>query len=333
MRRRDFVTGLLVVIAAGRAQAQQPAKVYRIAVVSSATPPSDMSETGTRPLYRAFFSRLRQLGYIEGQNLSVERYSLEGRTEHFEELAARVVRSNPDLIFPSGPSALTRAFKSATSIIPIVTVTGDPVASGIASSLARPGGNVTGFTSVVMESFVGKQLELLKQAVPTISRVAFLRDPANPIQQLNPSEISDLEKVLKLKLQILTVGKPEDIESAFLAAARERADALWVGVSPLTWRHRTRIAELAAKNRLSAVYYSKEYVEAGGLLSFGPPNTIELYPRAASYVDKILKGANPAELPVQQPSKFELVINLKTAKSLGLTIPPSLLARADQVIE
>jgi len=275
---------------------------------------------------------MRELGWAEGKNIAFEFRFAEDKAERLPELAVELVRLKVDLIVTAGtPAAL--AARQATTTIPIVAVgLNDPVPLGLVTSLARPGGNVTGFTSVVMEGFVGKQLELLKEAVPAISRVAFLRDPANPIQQRNPSEISDLEKALRLKLQILSVGTPEDIESAFQAVARERADALWVGASAVTVRHRTRIAQLAAKNRLPAVYYSRAYVEAGGLLSYGP-NDIELYPRAASYVDKILKGAKPGDLPVEQPTKFELVINLKTAKALGLTIPQSLLARADEVIQ
>jgi len=276
---------------------------------------------------------MRELGWTEGKNIAFEVRYAEGKSERLPELALEFVRLKVDVIVTIGTPA-TLAARQATTTIPIVAVAfSSPVELGLATSLARPGGNVTGFMSMVPGDWLGKQLELLKQAAPTISRVAYLTDPVNPVQQLlTPTQQSSLETALGLKLQIRRAGKPEDIESAFQAAARERVDALNVGMSAVTWQYRTRIAQLAVKHRLPAVYFLRDFVEAGGLLSYGP-DPFDLYPRAASYVDKILKGANPAELPVEQPTKFELVINLKTARALGLTIPPSLLARADEVIQ
>ncbi|MGH2405926.1 MAG: ABC transporter substrate-binding protein, partial [bacterium] len=274
---------------------------------------------------------LRELGYVEGKNIVIEWRYAEGKFDRLPELAAELVRLEVDVIVAGGPRS-TRAAKEATVTIPIVmTQDGDPVGSGIVASLARPGGNITGLTSLTPQ-LSGKRLELLKEIVPKLSRVAVLwsstgRDSAQALRQTELAAGG-----FKLLLQYLDIQSPKDIDTIFRAATRGRADAVLVLSSAVLVSHRAQIADLAAKNRLPAIYPFPEFAEAGGLVSYGA-SISDLFRRAATYVDKILKGAKPADLPVEQPTKLELVINLKAAKQIGLTIPPNVLARADKVIK
>jgi len=276
---------------------------------------------------------LRDLGWVEGRNLVIEARAAGGQLDRLPALARELIALNPDLIVASAPQP-SRAAKDATSVLPVVFVgVADPVRVGLVQSLARPGGNVTGVATLVPGGFMAKQLELLKEAVPGASRVATLGNPTNDVYRVTfPVEIPPAARALGLRLQVLEVAEPGQIEGAIEAAVRERADALHVLGDPIFHSPPTRLPELAARARLPAIYISAELVRAGGLMSYGT-NLPELSRRAASYVDRILKGAKPAELPVEQPTKFDLVINLRTAKALGLTIPQSLLLRADQLIE
>jgi putative ABC transport system substrate-binding protein len=314
-------------------EAQPPAgKVPRIGLLSPSAPfdagrnPSDLAV-----LFAAFREGLRELGYVEGQNIKIESRWAEANYDRLPGLAAELVGLKVDVIVTYGtPTSL--AAKRATSTIPIVMAAIiDPVASGLVTNLARPGGNLTG-QSMMSPDLVGKQLELLKEVVPKVSRVALLHNPANPGNAPQAQHGQDAARALGVRLQLLEARGPSEIDSAFAAMTNEQAGAVIVLVDAILQGNRTRITDLAARHRLPAVYGLSEYAEAGGLLAFGP-SRLDLFRRAATYVDKILKGAKPADLPVQQPTKFELVINLKTAKALGLTIPPSVLVRADQVIE
>jgi putative ABC transport system substrate-binding protein len=334
--RRWFVTRLpLGLVAAPRvAEAQQARKVYRIGYLSPSSPSDPerlASPFGERGL-AAFRQGLRELGYVEGENIAIEKRWAEGRFERLPDLAAELVRLKVDVIV-SVVTQASLAAKHATRTIPIVMVAaGDPLGSGLVASLARPGGNVTGPSSMYSD-LVGKQLEVLKEIVPKLSRVAVLWNPANAAwhaQMLKATGVA--APALGLQVQLLEARGPDELEGAFAAMTRQHASALLVAVDVIFALHARRIADLAAKRHLPAMYGSSEHVEAGGLISYAP-NIPDVFRRAATYVDKILKGAKPGYLPVEQPTKFELVINLKTAKALGLTIPPSLLARADQVIE
>jgi putative ABC transport system substrate-binding protein len=329
VHRRAFIGtvagGLLAApLAAGAQQAEKGARVGFLAT-SLATGPH---------LTEAFRQGLRDLGYVEGRNVVIEYRDAQGKIERLPALAAELVALKVDVIVaPNTPAAL--AAKQATRTLPIVFVgAGEPVASGLVTSLARPGGNVTGL-SVVSPELVGKWLELLTQAVPEVSRVAVLRQPGAMDEQTEKDMLKGAEvaaRALGVRLQFVEARSPADFERAFSDMTRERAGALTVRPAPMFVSGRRRLVDLAAKNRLPAVYPWREFVDAGGLMAYGP-NLADLYRRAAPYVDRILKGAKPGNLPVEQPTKFELVINLKTAKALGLTIPPSLLQRADQVIE
>jgi len=305
------------------AEAQQAGKIPRIGVLRQGSSPD--------PLVEAFRQGLRELGYAEGRNVSIEYRWAEGRAERLPALAAELVRLKVDVIVASGVEAL--AVKRATTSIPIVMpVSSDPVRLGLVSSLARPGGNVTGLASF-FDELAGKWVELLKQVLPRISRMAVLRYPeVDPnLTQLRASEAA--ARSLGVRLHVLNAGDPDDLATAFAEAGSNRAEALIVFPSAFLFAHRARVVELAARHRLPTMYGQREYVVAsGGLMSYGP-DLHDLFRRAAVYVDKILKGAKPADLPVEQPTKFELVINLKTARALGLTIPRSLLLRADDVIE
>ena len=318
--------GLLVVPLA--VEAQRAGKVYRIGVLGN-TPPATSPET--LRIWEAFLQGLRERDWVEGQNIVFERRFAEGRAERFPDLAAELVRLKVDIIVASAtPGSL--AAKRATTTIPIVmAVIYDPVGSGLVASLARPGGNVTGVSWLGPE-LSAKRLELLKEAVPVISRVAVLWNPSNPAQTLAVRDMQTVAPRLGVTLQFREVRSPNDFDSAFTAMTRNRPDALFTASDPLNFVERTRILEFAAKSRLPAIYDWREFVDLGGLMAYGA-NLSDLYRTVATYVDKILKGAKPADLPVEQPTKFELVINLKTAKALGLTIPPSVLIRADQVIE
>jgi putative ABC transport system substrate-binding protein len=274
---------------------------------------------------------LREHGYVDGQNSTlVERWA-EGRSERFPELIEEIVNLRVSVIFAlSLPAAL--AAKGATKTIPIVFVASDPLGSGLVSSLARPGGNLTGFSLSLGDEFSSKWLELLKQAVPNASRVAVLFNPVNPVTAHYVAVLRSASEKLGVVLQPQAISDPDQFEGAFATIVAGSAQALVVVIDPLTTTYRARIAELAAKNRLPAMYGFREFVDAGGLIAYGV-NLPDLCRRAAIYVDKIIKGANPADLPVEQPTTFELIINLKTAKALGLQIPPTLIAIADEVIE
>jgi putative ABC transport system substrate-binding protein len=278
----------------------------------------------------AFRQGLRQLGYTERKDIVIESRSADRKLDRLNELAADLVRLKVDVIVTRGPPA-TRAAKAATGIIPIVmTQDPDPVANGFVASLARPGGNITGLSTLAPETS-GKQLELLKEIVPKLSRVAVLSTSTSPGQTLQLREIGLAAGPLGVQLQSLDVLGPKDIETAFRAASNEHPEAFIVFGGGILVAQRARIIEYMVKNRLPAIYSSQSLVEVGGLMSYGV-NATDLDRRAATYVDKILKGAKPADLPVEQPKKFELIVNLKTAKQIGLTIPPNVLARADKVI-
>jgi putative tryptophan/tyrosine transport system substrate-binding protein len=317
-----LVVAVLLAVA-GIPNAQQPTKIPRIAYLG-ATSSSNTART------EAFRQGLRELGYVEGKNIITEWRFAEDKADRLAGLAAELVRLKVEVIVTSGPAA-TRAAKEATSTIPIVMAQdNDPVGNGFVASLARPGGNITGLATLAPE-IGGKRLELLKEIVPKLSRVAVLGTSTQPgnVQQLK--EVERAAGALGVKLQYLDVLDPKDIEIAFREAGKGRADVVLTLTGAILLSHRAQLADLAAKNRLPAIYAQPEFVQDGGLMTYGV-NLNDLWRRAAAYVDKILKGAKPADLPVEQPTKFELVINLKAAKQIGLTIPPNMLARADRVI-
>jgi putative ABC transport system substrate-binding protein len=320
-----YLIALAITSAPLPAEAQQAGRVPRIGFLS-ATSPSD------RPaLLDAFRQRLRELGWVEGQNIVIDYRYAEGRVDRLPDFAAELVRLKVDLIVSFGTQGVTAA-KNATGTIPIVMIAvRDPVGTGLIASLARPGGNVTGVSGYAGLESVAKQLELLKETVPTVRRVAVLSNPTNAYHQLAMREVNVAARSLGVQLQLLEAPGPKEFDGAFAAMAKERAEALLVLSDVMLNSHQTRIADLAARSRLPAAYGVRESVEAGGLMSYGS-SFLDLHRRSAAYVDKILKGARPADLPVEQPSTFELVINLKTAKALGLTIPQSLLQRADEII-
>jgi len=308
----------------GMAEAQQQKKVPRIGFLVGASPSTNAART------EAFRQGLRELGYVEGKNIVIEYRYAEGKLDRLPDLAAELVRLKVDVIVTGG-SQTTRATKQAASTIPIVMAQdNDPVGNGFVASLARPGGNITGLATLTPE-ISGKRLELLKETVPRLSRLAVLGTSTEPGNSQAVRETELAAGASRVQLQYLDVRDPRDIESAFHAASKERADAVLVLVSAVFNAHRTQLVEVAVKSRLPAIYTNSEYVDAGGLMTYGVSIT-DLFHRAATYVDKILKSAKPADLPVEQPIKFELVINLKTAKQIGLTIPPNVLARADRVI-
>jgi putative ABC transport system substrate-binding protein len=318
---------LLLTVPLGTAAAQSPAKVPRVGYIS----PGSSSDPARLRRFEAFRQGLRELGYVEGQSIVLEPRWAEGKYDRYPALAADLVRLKVDVIVASGGAA-TQAVKQATRTIPIVmSVVIDPVGSGLVPSLAHPGGNLTG-TSMMAPDLVGKQLEMLKELVPGVSRVALLRNPSNPGSAPQLREAEAAARALGVGLRTLEARDPQEIDSAFAAMTREPAGALMVLVDAIFTNQVRQIAELAAKRRLPSIYGQREYAEAGGLMVYSS-NPFDLERRAATFVDKILKGAKPADLPIEQPSKFDLVINLKTAKVLGLTIPSSLLRRADQVIE
>jgi ABC-type uncharacterized transport system substrate-binding protein len=332
MDRRAFIStlagGFLAVPLA--AEAQEAAKVPTIGMLST-TP---LEHPQARAALGQFRQALGELGYVEGRNLVIEHRSAEGRVERFPVLAAEMVRLRVDLIVVfSTPSA--RAARQATSTIPIVAPTmQDPVRDGLVASLARPGGNVTGLTFLGSE-LVPKRLALLKEAIPGVSRVAVLWHPGGLAERTGQEMVNEAEAAargLGVQLQLVRAEAPKDLDGAFSAIKRWRANAFVPLPSPMLFAERKRIVDLAARHRLPAMYIGREFVDLGGLMAYGA-NQFDLIRRGATYVDKILKGAKPGDLPIEQPTKFELVLNLKTAKALGLTIPPSLLQRADQVIE
>jgi putative tryptophan/tyrosine transport system substrate-binding protein len=322
----SIITFVLVVVGA-EAWAQQPKKIARLGYLSPVDAATDS------PRAEGIRLALRDLGYIEGQNIAIEYRYAEGKSDRYPGLAAELVRLKVDIIVVSGGDMPIRAAKNATKTIPIV-MTGqgsDPVRAGHVESLARPGGNVTGLT-VLTRELGGKRLELLKEAVPKLARVAVLYDPANraslhEVKELLPADA----RALKLTIEPWEIRAVDDFEKVFAALNKQRPDGLYVPGTALMRANGKRIVDFALKSRLPSVYGSRGYVEAGGLMYYGA-DLADSYRRVATYVDKILKGAKPADLPVEQPTKFELVINLKTAKRIGLTIPPSVLARADRVI-
>jgi putative ABC transport system substrate-binding protein len=326
MNRRTFLCGLTVGTFALplAAAAQQAGKVPRIGFLFYGSP-------GPSPEVEAFRQGLRELGYVEGQNIAIDYRFASGQVERLPELAAELVRLKVDVIVtPTTPASL--AAKQATSTIPIVFAgVADAVGAGLITSFARPGGNITGLASISAE-LGGKRLELLKEVVPKASRVAVLYNPADRSNVLALRVLQESAPALRLTLQPLEVRGPGEFEGAFVAMTRERAHALFGAAGVLTFEHRKVLVDLTAKSRIPAMWGHRQFVDAGGLMSYAV-NWYDQLRRTATYVDKILNGAKPADLPVEQPTKFELVINLKAAKALGLTIPPSLLQRADEVIQ
>ena len=328
-RRRFLLTCLSGALAAPlAAEAQRARKVQRVGVMLNvcATP-----QSGTSSLPEAFFQGFRERGLVDGQNVALEIRCAEGRTERFSVFAAELVNQRVDvLVAASTPGAI--AAKRATSTIPIVMLSvSDPVGSNLVDSLARPGGNVTGL-SVLAPQLSAKRLDLLKQMLPQLSRVVVLWNSANDGMKLRFREAEGAARTLGMTLQSVAVRSPDDFDSIFAAMAKDRPESLLVLADTVTTANRRRAVEFAANNRVPAIYETRLFVESGGLMSYGV-DMHEHYRRAAIYVDRILKGTKPEDLPVEQPTKFELVINMKTAKAIDLTIPPSLLARADQVIE
>jgi putative ABC transport system substrate-binding protein len=324
--RRTFMamSAIAILTAPLAAEAQQPVRVPRIGFLWP-SPPSERQY-----LLDAFRQGLRELGYIESQNIVVEVRSAEGKYDRLPALATELVHLKVDVIVTTASPA-TMAAQQATKTIPIVmAVVVDPVATGFIASLARPGGNITG-VSIMASDLVGKQLDLLKQVVP-IFQVVVLWNPANPgnAPQLREAEVA--ARKLGVRLKPLEARNPDDLDNAFAAMTKERPSGLIVLVDTMLVGHRARLADLAAKSRIPAIYGLRDHVEAGGLMAYSA-NLTEMYRRAATYVDRILKGSKPADLPVEQPTKFEFVINLKTAKALGLTFPQSILTRADEIIQ
>jgi putative ABC transport system substrate-binding protein len=324
--------GLAFLAAPIAAEAQSAEKIPRIAVVFSVVPLIQLlGSEPSEPHMRAFLQELRTLGYVEGQNIMIERRSAEGRFERFPEIFAELVQAKMDVIV-TGTHPATQAAKEATRTIPIVMATSavDAVTAGLVASFARPGGNITG-NSAVEPQLQGKRLALLKEAVPSVSRVAMLLDAKEP-RPTQEEVFRTVAAALRLTLLPVTVHEPEQFATAFATFTRQQANGLYVPVTAFTWTHRKLIADLAIRHRLPWMSDTTAMAEAGGLIGYST-DVLGLFRRAAVFVDKILKGAKPADLPVERDAKFDLVINLKTAKALGLTIPPAVLARADEVIQ
>jgi putative ABC transport system substrate-binding protein len=319
------VVTLLLLAAPPVAEAQPVGKIYRIGMLETRSSVLNAANID------AFRQGLQELGYKEGQNLEIVYRSSDGRDERFPGLASELVRLKVDLILTRGtPAAL--AAKSATRTIPVVmAASGDPVASGLVASLGRPGGNVTGLSLFNVEMYA-KRVELLKEVLPKLARIAAIFNMGNPVTASQWNVVEASARSLGIQAKLLDVRRPEDLPRAFDAAAKQRAQALIVGLDGVTQGNLRPIAERAAKQRLPSIYGAKEYADFGGLITYGASDP-HMYRRAATFVDKIFKGAKPADLPVEQPTTFELVINLKTAKALGLTIPPSVIGRADEVIQ
>jgi putative tryptophan/tyrosine transport system substrate-binding protein len=319
-----FAFAVLLLTLSISTEAQQTTKIRRIGYL--ATP----SHSSISDRYDAFLYGLRELGYLEGKNIAIERRSADGKVERLPDLAAELVHLKVDIIVTGGPGS-TRSAKKVTSTIPIVMAQDfDPVGTGFVASLAQPGGNITGLSTLAPE-ISGKQLELLKEIVPQLSRVAVLGSSTVPGNAQSLREIELAAGALGVQLQYLDVPGPKDIETAFRTASSKRAEAVLALGSSVLLLQRTQVVELMGKNGFPAIYSQREFLDAGGLMTYGP-NFAALWRHAATYVDKILKGAKPADLPVERPTKFELMINLKAAKQIGVTIPPNVLARADRVI-
>jgi len=334
VRRREFITLLGGAAAAWpvAARTQQPATQHRIAIFHPAIPTTLITETGGGGAWRAFFAELRRLGYIEGENLIIERYSAEGHHERYADLAREIVTSNPDLIV-TGTNPVVIVFKAATSTIPVVAFMLDPLKAGLVTSLARPGGNLTGITLDAGIEIWGKRLEMLKEAIPSTARAAFL-GMREGWEGSSGQVLRDAGSQLGISLVFMLPqnGTPSEIERVFAAMEQQRPDAVLVSGEGDLYAHRQLIVELAEKNRLPAMCPYRDYVEAGGLMAY-TVDLAELLRRMAVNVHQILKGAKPGDIPIYQPTKFELLINLKTARALGLTLPLALLARAAEVIE
>ena len=324
--RRTFLagTGAVLLAAPLTAQAQQAAKVYRIGFLAN-------SSAASKPSMEQFRQGLRELGYVEGQNIIIEYRWAEGQLNRLPELATDLARIAPDLIVAVAAQSAVAAHNATTSIPIVMVLVGDPVYLGLATSLGRPGKNLTGLTSLGPE-LAGKQLGLLKEVVPEIKRIAALSNPGNPLNPRWRKEVETAARTLALQLQHLNITGPDDVPTVFRDAMKSRAGAMLIGSDPVVNVQSAQISALALSNRLPTMFGSRSLMDAGGLMAYSI-DLFAAYRRAATYVDKILKGAKPGDLPIEEPTKFELVINLKTAKALGLTIPPSLLLRADEVIE
>ena len=323
VQRRQFLMAAGALLAAPLARAQTAGRIYRVGYLAT-YPPQTFSQ-----LLVALIEGLRDLGYVEGRNLVFDRRHADGKTERLPEVASELARSNPDVIVTS-VNAQTHAAKRATQTIPIVMIVGtDVVAEGFVASLARPGGNITGLTWDVGLEIMAKRFEFLKEALPRVSRVAVLWDPGQDAQAFR--RVIE-QGAAAVGVTLIWPEVTDDLEKAFATAVRERAEAVFTGGGSRLFRMRKEVVELAARHRLPDTHYSGEFVEAGGLMSYAP-NLPDMFKRAATHIAKILRGAKPGDLPVEQPAKVDLLINLKTAKALGITIPPSLLIRADRVIE
>jgi putative ABC transport system substrate-binding protein len=326
IRRRSFMVGAATLLTAPLAgEAQQTGRIARVAFLETGSLSANVH------LRNSFRERLRELGYIEGQTVVFEPRGADGKVERLSGLATELIRLKVDAIVTAGTEAAVAA-KQATSTIPIImAIVSDPVGLGLIASLARPGGNVTGVADLDVEQS-GKRLELLKEVVPGLSRVALVWKRGHPKETESVREAEAAAKSLGIRLQLVGMRDPNELPSAFSSMTTGHVGAFLVVADTMFSTHRAQLLDLAAKSHLPAIFWRREFVDAGGLMSYGA-SYLDQYRRAADYVDKVLKGAKPADLPVQQPTKFDLVINLKTAKTLGLTISPSLLARADQVIE
>jgi putative ABC transport system substrate-binding protein len=326
MNRRAFIaTATAILVAPLAADAQQAARVPRIGFLGNSTAALEANLVGP------FREGLRDLGYVEGRNILIEYRWAEGKYERFPALIAEMIALKVDVIVTAGTPATLAVKKAAPSVPLVMVAVGDPIGVGLVASLARPGGNSTGLTSIAPE-LEGKRLELLREVVPRLSHIAVLWNPDNSFHVGSLKEVRAAAQVLGIKVQVLGVRVSEEFPAAFAAILRERPGALLVLADRLFLHNRARIVDFEARHRLPGVYAYRELVEAGGLMSFGP-SYAGMHRRAAYYVDKILKGSKPADLPVEQPTTFELMINLKTAKALGLTIPPSVLQRADHIIQ
>jgi putative ABC transport system substrate-binding protein len=324
LKRGAFIA-LLCTAVIGPASAEQRGKIWRVGMLETISPTLNAANLA------AFRNGLRSVGYAEGQNLVIEYRSADGDVARFPQLAAELVHGNVDLIVTRGTPAVMAA-KDATTTIPIVmAASGEPLISGVIPALARPGSNITGLSAFTNE-LIPKRIELLNELVGQITRIGFLQDMANPVAQSQWEELRTAAQSVRIDAVLMDVRNSEDIGRAFESAETRRVDGLFVGNDAVTHANRQSIVELAAQRRLPASYATREFVDAGGLMSYAV-NYADLYRRAAIYVDKIFKGAKPGELPVEQPTKFDLIINLKTARELGLTVPPTLLAIADEVLE
>ncbi len=316
---------LVSALAVALAEAQQPTKIPRIGFLGNSTPALEENLVGP------FREGLRDLGYVEGKNILIEYRWAEGKYDRFPALISELIGQKVDVIVTAGTPASLAVKKAAPSIPLVMMAVGDPIGTGLIESLAQPGGNVTGLTSIAPD-LEGKRLELLREVIPKLSHVAVFWNPANPIQVILEKEVQAAARAFRMKVLSLGVQAPEQFDNAFATIRRERPGALLVLADRLFLHNRVPIMNFATQHRLPGVYAYQELVEAGGLMSYGP-SYADIHRRAATYVDKILKGRKPADLPVEQPMKFELIMNLKAAKQIGLTIPPNVLVRADKVIK